>query len=405
MISSRLYRLIYGVIILGCVLAATARHSSSASAGTPVTGGSPAAVALASVTPEGLLAAMLSPADMHELFPSDHAWWPWPPEFDVPPFRSPGAPDAGLRFYVAQDYARLDQPAAVLQQAVTLYDDSTSAAADFVNELNTSDQGGTIISGPALGDAQRYYTQVNDSAAAGGLPDVVDASTVRLQVGPVIVRLTLVRSDGFETPDALARDATPIVTKINLLLAGQLHAPVLSPLLLATLPPNVDGSGPALGTAGLNPEAWAVQDIEDTSGADPIAEAQRDAATLRNGGVTQLVFRRYLLSAAPDDVVEVTLFPFKDAASAASWLAVYGNQVAANPSASRLDAGQTGSTSIFALHDDIYELQFANGRYAVDVSCQAPFDPSLLSPSCGPATRRLAEGWYSWLSTLAGYPG
>lgn len=403
MTSDALHRLAFAVLLAGLVLASSAGHPSSVSAGAQPGGGSPPAANVASITPEQLLATALSPSDLQGLFPSDQPWWSGFPGLNVPPLRLQGGQGPGVRFYVTQEYTRLDQPNAVLEQSVAIENDSASAAADFASLLNTTDAGGTIAPGPALGDAQRYYTRMDSDPARAGLPDVTNESTVRVQVGPVIARLSLIESSGFETPDALARDAAPLVAKITKLLAGQLSAPAIDAGLLAALPPAVDGVGPVLGTAVLPPEAWVVADLDDPNSTDPVAEAKKDDATLRAGGVTQLVVRSYVLAAALDNTIDVTLFPFKDATSAASLVGEYAGQVTSNPSWSQLDAGQTGSASVFALLDGgYYDLEFANGSYAADISCSAPFDSTLLSPSCETAVRQVAEAWYASLSALAG---
>src|SRR3990172_1346235 len=75
------------------------------------------------MTPENLLAAALSTADIEELFDDPESWWPFFPEFNVGfnPVASEGESEAS--FFVVQRYGRVGgRDEGEVQTALSPYD-------------------------------------------------------------------------------------------------------------------------------------------------------------------------------------------------------------------------------------------------------------------------------------------
>ena len=336
----------------------------------------------AKITPEDLLAAAFTRSEVEQIVnkPGDQ-WWAGTPRFGGAPLPDPDF--KGERFYANQPFDRTNGPE-WLYIDLSLFPDATTASDCFSSLLSTADKGATMLSGSAIADEQRYFTFTNPGA------DAPNESDVRLRVGPVIALISWGDRSGFQTPATMARFAAALVPKLNSLLAGKLTAPVVRPELIALLPTAVPSVGPILGTAALPPEAW---NYRDDSG------KLVQGTLYLQGGVTQLAFRRYSLAADANQVVEVTLHPFKDAASAQAYMA---NQIKLEPTVTqrKLDPGKTGQVSgYFLSKDDTYWLEFAVGAYSADVECFSPH--SDVSSACEAAVRQVGEAWYTKLSTAA----
>src|SRR3970040_3007278 len=90
-------------------------------------------------TPENLLAAALSPADIEELFDEPESWWPFFPEFNVGFNPLASEEESEASFFVAQRYGRVAGPdEGEVQTALSLYDDEAAAEEGFrdATEIN-----------------------------------------------------------------------------------------------------------------------------------------------------------------------------------------------------------------------------------------------------------------------------
>lgn len=337
----------------------------------------------AKITPEDLLAAIFTRAELEQLInKAGDQWWPIEPHFGGPPL--PDLDYPGERFYAAQQFDRVSGPG-WFEVDLSMFPDAATASSTFASLLSTVDNEVTIVAGPAVADEQRYFTQTNTG------DDAPNESDVRFRVGPVIARISWADKTAFQTPATMARYATSLVMKLNSLLAGHVTAPGMRPELAALLPPTVQGVGPVLGTAALAPEAWSYG--RDASGQLSMP------AVYSQGVLSQLAFRRYSLAADPTQVVEVTLFPFRDTASAQAFMT---NEIRLEPDIlqRKLDPGKTGQlTGYFLSTDGIYWLEFAVGSYAADVQCFSPYED--VTSACEAAVRQVGEAWYTRLSTVA----
>lgn len=340
----------------------------------------------AKITPEDLLAAIFTRAELEQLVnkPGD-AWWASAPRFGGPPLPDPDYP--GERFYAALGFDRVSGPK-WFDIDLSFFPDTATASSCFAALLSTADKKATLLTGPTVADEQRYFTFTNTGE------DAPNESDIRFRVGPVIARLSWGDKTGFQTPATVARYAAALGTKLNSLLAGKMVATAIRPELAALLPPTVPGVGPVLGTAAVPPEMW--RSDRDASGNLSLP------AIYSQEILSQLVLRRYSLAADTTQVVEVVLLPFKDAASAQSYMATQIN-AASRDTRRKLDSGKIGPAGVYILaNDDTYRLQFAVGAYATDVSCYSPRDD--VSSSCEAAVRQLGEVWYTRLTTAAPLP-
>jgi len=146
-----------------------------------------------------------------------------------------------------------------------------------------------------------------------------------------------------------------------------------------------DAVGPIVGAVIVPAESWALADNSGTPNAV--------ARTLHALGADSLGFGRALLPADPNQVVEATLFPFRDAGAASSWVKSFMSGVGTTG----LRAGATGTQSAYTSNGGkFYELQFAAGRFVGDLSCFAPYGTT--TSACEAPVRQLAGAWYAALS-------
>lgn len=340
--------------------------------------------AISELTPNDLLLAAFSPSDVAALLPPTETWWPYFPEFNVgfSPYQD-NFSDPSVRFFVAQSYARVDGTSKrTIQSAVILFEDATTASLGLARAHSINDPDSTSIDGPVVGDEGIYV--VRHETGYGGPIDDPDTTTLRFRVGPVVGRIS-VRGTGFEDGATLADYAAPMIERIGLLLRGQLQAEPLPAEFAQWMPPPSDAVGAILGAVVAPVESWA---LVDTSGKPDVA-----ADRLHLLGADSLGFGRASLAADSSQVIEATVLPFADAASASTWV----KDFTAGVGLTGLDAGHTGEQSAFTSYDgQYYELQFATGRFVLDVSCFAPFGRT--STACEGPVRQLAEAWYAAMS-------
>jgi hypothetical protein len=336
------------------------------------------------ITPADLYQAALQRGDI--IFSTQSInWWQKFPEFYAGVNPLPGE-----EFYVVQTFTTL-KGEKTLQNAVTCFKDISSAKNGLAELIQDDLKGGTALDGPRLGD-ESYYTRRNTNIYMYRKEDEpTDVLTLRFRVGRVVARVSAISLEGRETVDNLAAFSAAIPGRIGRVLSGELKAEQLPSGFARVMPPYAAGNavGPLTGCATVPVEAWS---IIDGSG-DPVEVKSR----LEKGGVNHLVFSNYNIKAAPGNIVDTTLFVFKDAASASDWVQSF---IGDKSESKKLDPGKTGKISAFRLFDDgsYYELQFASGRYACQVSGYAPFCET--SALCESPVRQLAEMWYAQLSAL-----
>jgi hypothetical protein len=335
------------------------------------------------------LAATLSSDDIRELLPQPEAWWPAFPEYNIG-FDPAPTEIAGERFWVAQNYQRVDESANELVQTTLILFDSESAAEEgLVAIANANDQDSTTVAGPAVGDESRYFTRETADDTDPAAPPTLE-TTLRFRIGPVVGRVGVFSDQGYAEPETIASYVERIEGKVHAFLAGRLEGELLPEWMSELMPSPAAAEkaavGPVFGSAVRPPDSWALID----STGDPVAVRER----LQALGATELGLRRYGLEADPDLVVEVVLFQMTDEEAAASWAQDFLAQVTTETA---LNAGETGTVSGFTSYDgSFYELQFAKGRFIGDVACFAPFGET--SQACEEPVRTLAEQWYAELA-------
>jgi len=361
--------------------------ASAAPTPVPTPATTPTTAATPDLTPNDLLLAALSPGDMKAVAPTE-TWWPYIPEFNVgfSPYKDNSA-DPSIRFFVVQNYELIGGSSKrQIQSTVVLFNDVASAAQGLARLNQTNDGNSTPASGPAVGDASSYFTRSNIGL---GTPtdtpiDYPDTTVLRFRVGPVVERIAISGAE-FEKSATLAGYAAPQVNRIGALVQGNLKADQLPVEIGQRMPPPSDAVGPIVGAVMIPVESWALGDNSGT----PEVVAQK----LHSLGADSLGFGRALLPADSSQVVEATLFPFRDASAASTWVKSFTSSVGKTG----LDAGATGTHSAYTSNDGkFYELQFAAGRFVGDLSCWAPFGTT--TSACEAPVRQLAEAWYAALS-------
>lgn len=329
------------------------------------------------ITPDDLISATLRASDLAQIVPDAQNWWPKFPEF----IRS-AAPPPGERFFVAQNYA---QPSGVqkleVRSGLILFDDAAAAKAGLAGIRTTDDADGAIVDGPSVGDESYFFTRITDEAEF--------ETTVRFRTGPVIGRISGFSQTEFRPPTEISAFAPPVLNHVAAVMDGTLKASPLSPEQTAWLPPLSASAnvGPILGSAAVPAEAWALIDTEDNAGST--------LERLHRLGATQLLYREYELAGHPGHSVDVTVFPFNDEAAAIAWAKEFDDSIQADQ---RLTAGQIGQHGAFVTSGELYEIQFASSRFAVDLSCFAVGVD--LSTDCEPMLRDFAEKWYAAMSGM-----
>lgn len=342
------------------------------------------------LSPEALLAATLSLADVQRLAPDPERWWPTLPEFHRPGFTftedfQPVIP--GEQFYVVQRYVKLhDLQEREIQSTLILIDDGGTAMRGFAALPDTLDRGGRTINGPAIGDDYRYFIRSTERVPL--------ETTLRFRVGQIIGRISVAAQSGdYESAATLAAYAAPVIQRVHALLAGELAVPWMPSELATRLPPASLPIGPLLGSAVVPLEAW--------SAFSPDPEATRDR--LDQLGASELGLRTYGAWTLANHAIDAMLFPFRDEQAALAWVQELLDE-RLTPRLAVLNPGKTGPVPAFVIvstergEPSNYELQFAVGRFVADVSCYSLFAPEP-SPDCEALVRELAEAWYQILRT------
>lgn len=307
------------------------------------------------LAPETLLVALVRDEEIEAEFGSTDLWWPQPPEF-----MGTLDPAPGLKTLVLQTFRRIeDNNTDRLIGALSLYESETAAAAAF-RDLAPSDSRayGSSTTGPALGHASRYYQRREPMG-----------SCLRIQLGPFILRLSHWTDARVLSPAALARLAAPMIKRVETLWAGRLASPPL-PAETALLPKDGGPYGPILGTAVGPPEWGSFSRVEGIDVATPML---RDFL-VQQLDPPKLLLRRYALRQAPGQVLDVTIYPFSDTGSAQAFLTLdrdtrSAERVVLHPIPGLLSFLERPSGEVGQRID----LEFAKGRYVVEVSCGNPY--------------------------------
>ncbi|HEY3397075.1 MAG TPA: hypothetical protein VGM19_05375 [Armatimonadota bacterium] len=326
-----------------------------------------------------MLTAALQPADLAGLLDSPEAWWPRFPEFNTPAICGPMRP--GERYYVAQNYAKVSDPARErLEVTVDLYDTPKQAHRAFVDLSSENALGSAVKGGAKIGNERRYFIR------RGPLNETV----VRYRVGVVIGRISFFTPGAPASLETVTKAGEIVTGRVSQLLAGTLNSPTLPEDFAKLMPPNAATAeiGNVAGAAVVPSQAWALTDT--------LRAPEKVYDLLKTGGAPEMYFQRYEAKGLPGNVVDAVLWKFSDADAAKRWVRQYINQVRVHRPF--YDPGDTGVYRAFAFFPEsqIYELQFAKGRLAADVSGLAPF-AAQTDPRVQPLVRRLSELWYNAL--------
>ena len=340
-------------VLLLSVLASCARPGSSSAA---------------NARPLDLYAAEPTADDVRALL-GDATWWPGPPSFGVRPLDAASMPFEE-RFHVVQRFAHIGT-AETLDVELTVWN-STSAATTQMTNLQSAF--GTSASGPKVGDQVLYY----GSQGSGAAPY---QTATFARVGQATVTITLARKDGFPSVSLLGRIATKVVSRLNQVLAGKLHATALSATDVGQLPPR----GPdmtLLGGARLPIEVVVVM----------LGFASPDALAgiLHGSGADTVLFGDYVLDDDTHMEVRAGLIDFSSEQQANDWIGALRGS--ATPDAS----------GIASFYDDAtgqYFTLFTVGARGAMLVCRSTADGEAASRACETPLSRVGP---SWQLSLAG---
>jgi hypothetical protein len=327
-------------------------------------------------SPEQLLAATLHAEDLTQAKIAPGGWWDDAPEFNDR--LEPDAPPQLLDSVIGHVVGAPDEAPAELAASLRLYRAAAASADDFAASAATDRQDyGATMTGPKVGDQTRYLRQPADDQHEG-------AVALRFQYGRYLARIDLGGKAAGLSPDQLAALGKIVIGRLAAIDAGKLAAPAL-PDLAKSLPPADAAFGPVLGTATLAPQAWSwIWSNRNSS----LAISSRLAAMLRDEGAGAPVMRRYVVTAAPANVAELTAMPFPNGDAAQQYLAEIKREDPRRAGGS----DQEGEVAVLPPIPDVapaYRADLQVGRYIVEIACFAPFAPT--AGACEPAAKRLAE--------------
>lgn len=316
-------------------------------------------------------------------------WTPWYPIFEAPPGIERKSHASGWVRSTEQEYRRYAATGqdGVVYSRVDLYKDEASAKAAYAGLKDADSDGTKVLAGVAtVGDEQRAFTY--EYAVANAPEDAYRFETfIRARQGRALVLVDMQLPE-YLSAAKLGALAAPVATRAAQVLAGSLTAPALPAALASVAPPASLTTiiGPMLGQAPISVETFA-------GGFEAPGELARD----KTFGITVVGFQTYALSAKAGHIIEVSIIPAKDEASARQFVLTDAD---GTPSKNTLASGATGNISIFRSFSDYnnYDYQFARNKYAVILKC-TPFtnDMGDVSPSCEVVTRKAAEAIYAIL--------
>ncbi len=338
----------------------------------------------ASLSGEELLAALLSPAEIQQVVTAPSAeWWGNMPEV----FAGTARPDTSLpgeSIFVARRYAPPSLPDGTWVEAtlVTFSDDKAAHDA-FVKIAATSDKNGVTIAGETSDavDELRYFTLEELGR--------VKTTTLRYRVGAVLGRITLSLPKVKEQEKLLAALGKLAVPHVYDLLSGKLTAAELPTEKTKLLPPDAAAAkiGPVISTYTATTEAWALYDA--TGKASDVNKA------LQDGGVKEVVTRRYAITTLPSHALEASYLRFADAAGASAWV-----QRSINSSSKGLALSkEIPQPSFFMLtkadgFSGVYQYQFCKGNIVADLTAwNVKGGDAQTDANCEVVLRTLAEEW------------
>lgn len=310
--------------------------------------------------PQDLYGAMPSLSDVSTLL-GDDSWRPGPPSFGVRPLDIASMPSTE-RFNVTQPFLHLGS-SEVFFVNYALWND-TASAKSHMSSVQTA-LGTSAITSPKVGDQVIYY----GSQGSGAAP----YQTVTLvRVGQVVAVIGYDLKDAFPKVAQLGKIATKIVSRLNGVITGKVHASPPSASDTAVLPPDsLDLT--RLGTTRIPVEAAVVM-IGATS-IDTLAQV------LRSHGVNDAVFGDYALNADTHMEVRATVFTFTTAKEATDWLAPFVSSVA---------SGQEG---YYDQSNGWYAFPFASGTRAALLICQSTASTEAASRACEAPLSRVVLAW------------
>jgi hypothetical protein len=337
--------------------------------------GSGTAAALENPGPEQLLAAGVSAQDLRDAGMSPQGWWDESPEFDGR--LEPGVSPELITFIVRATAGPPDSDPSLVETAVALFPRPEASAADFARRAATDREYGDFENGPKVGNESRYMRR-----AAGKDPRA--NASVRVRYGRYLFRIDASGRAAGVNPPILASLAQRVVERLQKLDEGKL-APAPLPKISERLPSADSEFGPVMGTAPLGREAWGW--VWSSRNAH-YAISPRLSTLARDAAGETGVMRRYALPQHPDEVVEVTIMPFRNAETATAFARASHEEDPVRGAVQSLDGQWTVAppipSAVWA-----YQIASRSGRYVFQIICGSPYGAT--GPECEQVARDMAD--------------
>jgi hypothetical protein len=272
-----------------------------------------------------LYAAGLSDSQAASLLGSD--WWPEPPTFEVQPLDA-AMTSPSIRFGVVQTFLHIGTQEGV-EISIRAHDKSSSAVTTFTTIENDL---GTSSTGPPIGDQRDYYSFQSTTNANAAPYETI----AFVRIAAVVLTVRWLRKDRIATPTEISKIANVVVSHVRDLNNGKLKAKPLATEDAALLPP-AGQEMTQLGESVLDLRAYATLDTAD--------DLTGTVATLKQQGVTRMIYATYALNADTHMEVRAGLLKFDTTDDAALWQAslVGTNETTNGPITAHFDEA-TGQT-------------------------------------------------------------
>ena len=327
-------------------------------------------------TPEQVAAAGVQASDLEKIKLAPGGWWNDAPEFNGRLYTSLGPPPVEV-FVMTHVFGLPDNDPSGVATALSLYGDASATKAKFDQSAGLDKQNfGNLVDGPSVGDQSRYMRRAGDSNNSA-------LAAVRFRYGKYLVRIDTAGKAAELSTQTLAGLAKVVIGRLDSLEAGELSPPSL-PQVAKRLPLADESAGPIMGTAGLvsDSQAW----VHKSDGSLVISPKLR---TLVDKGIKEGVTRRYVVTAQPDNVLDLSIVEFRNDRTAQQY-SVADRKEDQTPWTEKPTLVKSAGPN----QNSYYLTQFIIGRWGVAIVCDNPYKPrpdSAPASACVNASQHMEE--------------
>ncbi len=325
-----------------------------------------------------VFAASPSPAEATSMLGGGE-WWTSAPTFAQRPLDA-ASMSSSIQYQVIRRYANIGT--AETWKVVYSQFQSTSAATTVMS--NISNNAGSGVSGPNVGDQTLYYGQ--QLSQAGSVQNGAPFETFMvIRSGAFVIESTWDRKDNFPNVSTLSKIGSKLVSRLKDVLAGKLHGTPITSADVSSLPPPND-SMTLLGAVRL-----PVQAVPLMINATAPTVVEKMFADL---GVNDFVFGDYALNTDTHMEVQTATFNFSSASDASNVFDTFRGTV--TPDANGLAKSYNDSTG-----PGQYDVEFMSGNFMGLMICRSTAEDSneAASRACETPIETVSA---AWVATLKG---